>query len=69
MAGEIKCFVVKESAGVIRFDEEYALSAEEAKTVSDHYPVAFHLERKQTQVILISVLQHASQCIPGYTCL
>ena len=46
VAGEIRCYVVGESAGVIKFDEAYGLSPKEAKIVSDHYPVMFHLQRK-----------------------
>ena len=50
MAGEIRCYVVGESAGVIRFDEAYALSPKETKAVSEHYPIKFHLQRKQHAV-------------------
>ncbi len=46
IAGDVKCYIVKNSAGVVKFDMDYELTSEEAQSVSDHYPVQFQLQGK-----------------------
>ena len=37
-------FIVGGSAGIFQFDKEYGLTEDEAKAVSDHYPVEFSID-------------------------
>ena len=53
MSGGVLDYVVNDSAGVFRYDDQYNLTMELALDVSDHYPVHFILQ--------------GNQCITQYT--